>query len=69
MQIWTQIDNHKHRKSVATKKVRSLVMNMKFRNSKFNILCKIAFIFLNKIPTLWSLEVNKAILEQVQVTE
>ena len=69
MQIWTQIDNHKYRKSVATKKVHSLIMNMKFRNSKFNIWCKKAFIFLNKIPTLWSLEVNKAIVEQVKVTE
>ena len=44
-------------------------MNMKFRNSKFNILWKIVFIFSNKIPTLWSLEINKAILEQVKVTE
>ena len=35
---------------------------------KFNNLCKIAFIFL-KMPTLWSLEVNKAILEQVKVAE
>ena len=44
-------------------------MSLKFRNPKFNILCKIAFIFLIKCQPFKSLEVNKAILEQEKVTE
>ena len=34
-----------------------------------NILCKIAFILFYEMPTIWSSVVNKAILEQVKVTE
>ena len=44
-------------------------MGLKFLNPKFNILCTIANTFFYKIPTLWSSEVNKAILEQVIVAE
>ena len=43
-------------------------MALKFRNPKFNILRKIAF-FLNKIPTVWSLKLNKTILEQMKAAE
>ena len=44
MQISTQTDNHKYRKSVATKKVLIKKMGLKFQNSKLNTLCKIALI-------------------------
>ena len=44
-------------------------MGLKFQNPKFNILREIAFIFLYEMPTLWSSEVNEAILEQVKVAE
>ena len=49
-----------HVKSVATKKV-----GLKFRNPKFNIFLQNN---IYKMPTLWNSEVNKAILEQVNVT-
>ena len=42
-------------------------MGLKFRNPKFNISGKVAFFFFNKMLTLWSSEVNKAIPEQVTV--
>ena len=46
MQISTQIDNCKYRKSVETKKSMLFqTMDLKFWNTKFNILCNIAFIF------------------------
>ena len=45
VQISTQTDNHKYRKSVVTKKVLFKKMSLKFRDPKFNILCKIVFIF------------------------
>ena len=65
MQISTQKDNHKYRKSVATiKSTLFKKMGLKFRNPKFIVLYKIAFIFFNKMPTLWSLEVNKAVLAE-----
>ena len=41
-------------------------MVLKFWNSNLNILCDTAFIFFNKMPTLWSSEVNWVILEQVE---
>ena len=46
MQILTQTDNNKCRKSVVT--IKSIIfkkMSLKFRNPKFNIFCKITFIF------------------------
>ena len=46
MQISTQTDNHKHRESVATKKVVFIKINVKFQNPKFNTLYKLTFIFL-----------------------
>ena len=46
------------------KKVLFKKMSLEFRNPK-TILRKKAFIFLYKMPTLSSSEVNKAILEQV----
>ena len=48
MQISTQTNNHKYRKSITTKKVYSLKNGILFQNPKFNILCKIAFIFYMK---------------------
>ena len=60
MQISTQTGNHKYSFSK---------MGLKFRNSKFIILCKIALYFSYKILTLCNSEVNKAILEQVEVAE
>ena len=54
MQISTQTDNHKYRKNVETKKVLFKKMGLKFRNPNFNILCKIAFVLLYKMPILWS---------------
>ena len=42
-------------------------MGLKLRNPKFNILCKITLFFFYKMPTLWSLKVNKAILERVKL--
>ena len=45
VQISTQADNHKYRKSVVTKKVLFKKMSLKFRDPKFNILCKLVFIF------------------------
>ena len=44
-------------------------MGLKFRNSKFTILCKIALYFSYKMLTLCNSEVNKAILEQIEVAE
>ena len=44
IQISTQTDNHKYRKQAVAKKVYSLE-NWKFWNPKFNISCKVAFIF------------------------
>ena len=44
-------------------------MGPKFQNPTFNILCKITFIFLFEISTLWSSEASEAILEQVKVAE
>ena len=47
MQMSTQTDNHKYRRSVATKKcIIFKKMCLKFPNSKFNIISKITFIFL-----------------------
>ena len=49
MQISTQKDNHKYRKSVATiKSTLFKKMGLKFRNPKFIVLYKIAFIFFIK---------------------
>ena len=44
-------------------------MRLKFRNPNFNILIKIAFMFLIKYQPFGVQESNKAILEQVKVTE
>ena len=49
MQLSTQTDNHKYRKSIATKKSMLFKkMGLKSRNPKFNILYKIASIFYMK---------------------
>ena len=69
MQISTQADNHKYRRKCCNWKPLFKKMGLKFRNPNFNILCKIAFIFFNKMPTLWSSEVNRAILGQVIMVE
>ena len=53
----------------ATKTLLFKKIGLKFRNPNFSILYKIAFIFLNKIPTFRSSEINKAIPEQVKVAE
>ena len=69
MPISSQKDNQGYRKSAAAKEstlFKKIVL--KFWNPKFNNLCKIAFI-ISQISTFWSSEVNKAILEQVKVTE
>ena len=66
MQLSAQTDNHKYRKNAITKKALFKKMVLKFWNSNLNILCDIAFIFFNKMPTLWSSEVNWVILEQVE---
>ena len=44
-------------------------MGRKFRNPKFHILWKLDSFSFNKMPTLWSLEVNKGIMEQAKVAE
>ena len=41
-------------------------MCLKFRNTKFNIFCKITFLFLYKMIKLRSSEVDKVTLEQVK---
>ena len=46
IQISTQIDNHKYRKSVETKEKYTIKVGLKFQNPKFNILSKTEFIFL-----------------------
>ena len=64
-QISTQTDNYMHRKSVATKKrIIFNKMDLKLRNPKFN---KFLQHNINKMPTLWNSEINKAILEQGKV--
>ena len=57
----TQTDN-KYRKNAANKKVLLKNGSEVFKHI-FNILCQIAFSFFNKMPTLWSSEANKAILD------
>ena len=48
MQISIQKDNHNWKQNVATdKKVYSEKNRLKFQNPKFNISCKIAYIFLS----------------------
>ena len=70
MQISSQTDNHKYRKSVATEQISFFEkMGLKFRNPKFNILGKTPFILFNKMTTLRSSEVSKAILKQVNAIE
>ena len=67
MQILTQTNKNKCRKSVATKK--SLVfkkINRKFWNPKFNTFCKITFIFYIKCQ-LFVTQADKVILEQANV--
>ena len=59
MQIPTQTDNQNKRKNVATNENCILrKMGLKFQNSSFNILCKIAFWdkqkWLNKELIIWS---------------
>ena len=54
-----------HRKSVETKKrIIFNKMDLKLRNPKFN---KFLQHNINKMPTLWNSEINKAILEQGKV--
>ena len=70
MQISTQADRHEHRKTVVIKKVPFIKMDLKFQNPKFNILCKITFIFLqNGYHVMFRGQYNKVILEQVKMTE
>ena len=85
MQISTQTNNHKYRKSITTKKVYSLKNGILFQNPKFNIFRRWGgfyahtrkkkhfmqnnFHFLYEMPTLYSSEVNEAIREQVKVVE
>ena len=49
MQISTQTDNQKYRKSVATEKNALKKMGLNFQNPKFDVLCKIAFISFSKM--------------------
>ena len=68
IKISTQTNNHKYRKSVTTKKSTLLkkwlwsfeILNLTFYAKRH---------FLNQVPNLCSLEVNKAIMEQVKVAE
>ena len=67
MQILSQKNNHKYRKSATTKKKKNFQkMSLKFLNPKFNIFLQNNIYFLFKMPTLWSSEVDKAILEQLK---
>ena len=52
IQISTQIDNHKYRKSVETKEKYTIKVGLKFQNPKFNILSKTEFIFLQNTNPL-----------------
>ena len=69
MPISTETDNQKYRNHCNLKSTLFKKIGLKFRNPKFNNLCKIAFFFFLQMPTLYSLELNKATLEQVKVTE
>ena len=68
IKVSTQTNNHKYRKSVTTKKSTLLkkwlwsfeILNLTFYAKRH---------FLNQVPNLCSLEVNKAIMEQVKVAE
>ena len=67
MQILSQKNNHKYRKSATTKKKKIFQkMSLKFLNPKFNIFWQNNIYFLFKMLTLWSSEVDKAILEQLK---
>ena len=67
MQILSQKNNHKYRKSATTKKKKIFQkMSLKFLNPKFNIFLQNNIYFLFKMLTLWSSEVDKAILEQLK---
>ena len=46
MQVSTQTNNHKYRKVLQLKITLFKKMDLKFQNPKFNILFKIAFIFI-----------------------
>ena len=68
IKVSTQTNNYKYRKSVTTKKSTLLkkwlwsfeILNLTFYAKRH---------FLNQVPNLCSLEVNKAIMEQVKVAE
>ena len=68
IKVSTQTNNHKYRKSVTTEKSTLLkkwlwsfeILNLTFYAKRH---------FLNQVPNLCSLEVNKAIMEQVKVAE
>ena len=68
IKVSTQTNNHKYRKSLTTKKSTLLkkwlwsfeILNLTFYAKRH---------FLNQVPNLCSLEVNKAIMEQVKVAE
>ena len=68
IKISTQTNNHKYRKSVTTKKS-TLLKKWLWSFEILNLTFYAKQHFLNQVPNLCSLEVNKAIMEQVKVAE
>ena len=66
-QISTQTDNHKYSKSVASKKLYTLKFGSEVSKPLIQSFMQYSIFFFKETPTLWSSEVNEAILAQAKV--